>query len=299
LSSRFDANPGETRAAALARLAAHLELAGVEAGKDDARALLIAAAGLTRAELMLDPDAPLGSEAASRLAGYADRRAAREPVTRILGARGFWTLDLLVAPDVLDPRPDSETVVEFALDLLCDRRHAPLRILDLGSGSGAILCALLAEAPAAWGVAVDLSSAACAATHANLVRAGLSDRAAVLRGRWGDALNARFDLVVSNPPYIPGDDIEGLTPEVRLHDPCLALDGGVDGLDCYREILSAVPRLLAENGSAIFEVGAGQADGLEALAAAAGFERLGRRRDAGGHDRAVALGPRRGPLWQN
>jgi release factor glutamine methyltransferase len=284
----FDIAPDETLTQALARVVELLERSGVEEARFDARALLLAAAGLSHAQLVLEPQALLGQQAARRLVGYAARRAAREPVSRILATRGFWTLDLKVAPDVLDPRADTETLVALALRLTSDRRGEALSILDLGSGSGAILCALLAESPAAWGVAVDVSAAACAATRANLDLLGLSARACVLRGRWADAISRRFDVIVSNPPYIKSADIATLAPEVTLHDPPLALDGGVDGLACHREIIGALPRLLRENGVALFEAGAGQTAGISALLEGAGLEIADVERDAGGHERAVA-----------
>lgn len=208
-------------------------------------------------------------------------------MSRILGARGFWTLDLMVAPDVLDPRGDTETLVEATLALIAERA-APLAILDLGAGSGAILCALLSELPNARGVAVDLSEAACAATRANLARCGLSDRAGILRGRWGDALAASvFDIIVSNPPYVRAGDLATLDPEVRLHDPALALDGGADGLDCYRDIAADLRRLLAPGGLVALEVGFDQAASVAALLRAQGLEIAGVARDAGGHERVV------------
>lgn len=291
----FAIAPNETRAAALDRVAALLEGSGIEEARVDARALLLAAAGLTHAQCVLEPSAPLGLEAAARLAGYAARRAAREPVSRILAKRGFWTLDLDVAPNVLDPRADTETLVALALRLTANRRGEVLSFLDLGSGSGAILCALLAESPAAWGVAVDLSAAACDATRANLATLGLASRASVLRGRWAEAISGRFDVVVSNPPYVKRADIATLAPEVTLHDPALALDGGVDGLACYREIAAELPRLLKDDGMALFEAGAGQIGEISALLEIAGLEIAGVERDFGGHERAVAArarGPR-------
>lgn len=280
--------PSLTRAQAIATVADCLEAAGIGEAQDDARALLRAAAGLTRLELALAPRAPLSQEEARALSRYAARRAAREPVSRIVGERGFWTLDLAVAPDVLDPRPDTETLVETALRLVAERRDAPLSILDLGAGSGAIVCALLSELSAARAVAVDLSAQACAATAANLARCGLAGRASVVRGRWAQALQARFDLVVSNPPYVRTGDIEGLEPEVRLHDPALALDGGADGLDCYREIIGDLPRLLAEDAVVLFEVGFDQAASVAALLGAQDFNIARVTRDAGGHERVVA-----------
>jgi len=280
--------PPLTRAQAIATVADCLEAAGIGEAQDDARALLRAAAGLTRLELALAPRAPLSQEEARALSRYAARRAAREPVSRIIGERGFWTLDLAVAPDVLDPRPDTETLVETALRLVAERRDAPLSILDLGAGSGAIVCALLSELPGARAVAVDLSAQACAATAANLARCGLAGRASVVQGRWAEALQARFDLVVSNPPYVRTGDIEGLEPEVRLHDPALALDGGADGLDRYREIIGDLPRLLAEDAVVLFEVGFDQAASVAALLGAQDFNIARVTRDAGGHERVVA-----------
>lgn len=277
-----------SRAGALEAAARLLASSGIEQARFDARTLLLAAARITHAELVLNPDAPLGEEAAGLLAAYAARRAAREPVSRILAMRGFWTLDLQVAPDVLDPRADTETLVELALSLLPGRRNEPLRILDLGSGSGAIICALLSELPQARGVAVDLSAAACALTKANLARCGLSERASVIRGRWADAIGCRFDVVVSNPPYIRSEDLEGLDPEVCLHDPALALDGGADGLVCYREIARSLKRILAPGGLGLVEAGAGQAPDIRDIFAGAGLRVVATARDAGGHERAVA-----------
>ncbi|MBG0812268.1 peptide chain release factor N(5)-glutamine methyltransferase [Methylosinus sp. H3A] len=277
-----------TRAAALDEVAAFLDRSGVEDARRDARALLLAAGGFTAAELLLEPTAALTGAAREKLRDYAQRRAAREPVTRILGARGFWTHDLVVAPRVLDPRPDTETVVELTLELMRERRLEPLAILDLGVGSGAILCALLAEFPNARAVGVDLSANACAAAALNLSRSGFAERAAVLRGRWADALAARFDLVVSNPPYIASGELDALEPEVRLYDPPLALDGGADGLDCYREIAAELPRLLAPMGVAALEAGDKQARSVVALLAENGLEPAGIRKDAGGRERAVA-----------
>jgi release factor glutamine methyltransferase len=280
--------PPPTRIEAIAMVAERLETAGVAHPQDEARALLRGAAGLTRLELALAPRAPLSADESRILSDYAARRIAREPVSRILGERGFWTLDLAVAAGVLDPRPDTETLVETALSLVDGKRDSTLSILDLGSGSGAIACALLSELPAAWALAVDLSPEACAATAANLARCGFSDRAGVVRGRWAEALQGRFDLIVSNPPYVRSEDIAELEPEVRLHDPALALDGGADGLDCYRDIVRDLPRLLAEDAFVLFEVGFDQAASVAALLAAHGLQIARVARDVGGHERIVA-----------
>lgn len=277
-----------SRARALARIAETLARAGVVEARSDARALLLAAAGLAHADYVLAPEAPLDQEAARRLEVFAARRAAREPLSRILGTRGFWTLELRVEPDVLDPRADTETLVELALALLSARRGDALSILDLGTGSGAILCALLAEFPRARAIAVDLSWPACRSASANLSRCGLGARASVVRGRWAEAIDSTFDLVVSNPPYVRSGDIAGLDPEVALHDPSLALDGGADGLDCYRQIASQLPRLLGRAGVALLEIGASQAKAVAELLTDAGLAIAATRADTGGRERAIA-----------
>lgn len=265
-----------------------LARAFAEAGLDtpdlDARLFVCAASGLDHAGLVREAEAPLGEAPASRLRGFAARRLAREPVARILGRREFWGLDLVVAPDVLDPRADSETLIETALRLVAT---PPARILDLGAGSGALLCALLGEWRQAIGVAIDLSPAACAATRTNLARCGLGSRALVVRGDWDAALAAPFDLVVSNPPYIAADDIDGLAPEVRAHDPRLALDGGPDGLDAYRALAPVLARRLNPGGLALLEFGVGQGEAVADLLRAAGLDVDGFADDLSGRPRVV------------
>lgn len=277
-----------TLSGALERIARFLERRGVEGAKRDARTLLLAASGLTHAELVRDPLAPLSAQARRKLCDFARRRAARQPVARIIGTRGFWTLDLNIAPGVFDPRADTETLVELALGQLRERRDRDLAILDLGAGSGAIACALLSEFRNARALAVDLSAHACAIAKANFARCGLTERANVLRGRWADAINAAFDLVVSNPPYIPSKEISNLAPEVTLHDPELALDGGADGLACYRQIAGDLGRLLKPHGLALLEVGAGQARDVSALLVAQSLEIAEIGCDIAGHERIVA-----------
>lgn len=278
---------GRTRAQALTALAQEFVAAGVDTAAEDARLLLRAVCGLSRLDLATAPEAVLSDEEENRLASCAIRRMKHEPVSRILGTRGFWTLDLVVVPDVLDPRGDTETLIETALRLCRDA--PPATVLDLGSGSGAIVCALLSEWPQARGVAVDLSPQACRATMQNLHRCKLSDRALVLRGGWGAALGAgRFDLIVSNPPYIVTGDLAGLDPDVRLYDPALALDGGLDGLDAYRAIIGDLNRLAAPGAHALFEVGAGQADDVAAMLAAQELTPTGVTCDLAGHERVVA-----------
>jgi release factor glutamine methyltransferase len=281
-----------SRVQAIAEVAAYLVASGVapDEAQDDSRALLRAAAGLTRLQLAMSPQAPLSDEEADRLSRYAARRAAREPVSRILGERGFWTLDLIVTPNVLDPRSDTEALVETTLALI-DKHDAPLEILDLGCGSGAIICALLSELPRARGVAVDLSPDACATASENLTRCGFGARARVIRGNWGEALSGSYDVIVSNPPYIREGELSALDPEVRLYDPSMALDGGPDGLDCYRAIVSDLARLLKPDGLVAFEVGHDQAVRVAALLGDKGFGVVRVGRDAGGHERVVAARP--------
>ncbi len=267
--------------------------AGLAEPQADAAILVEEATGLSRADLRAQGEGALGSAAAARLAGFAARRLAREPVFRIVGRRAFWSVELAVTPAVLDPRPDTETVIAAALDALGPRRTGPFRLLDLGTGSGAILCALLSECPTATGVGVDRSIAACRVAAANIVGCGLGERALVVAGDWAAAIGAGFDLVVSNPPYIETGAIAALDPEVREHDPLPALDGGADGLDAYRRLCPALPSLLRPDGIAVFEVGWTQASAVAAMFAASGFAAVTTRADLAGHARAV-VGERRG-----
>jgi len=212
-----------------------------------------------------------------------------EPISRLRGAREFWSLDLAIGPAALDPRADTETLVAAALAAFAGRRREAVRVLDLGTGSGAILCALLTELPGASGVAVDLSPQAAAVARANLTACGLGDRARVIVGSWGDALGGQYDLIVSNPPYIASAEIGGLELEVRDHDPHLALDGGADGLDAYRALAPALARLLAPRSGRFFvEIGAGQAARVTAILAAAGLEELKTLSDLSDHERVIA-----------
>lgn len=281
-----------TLAAAVARLTRAFAAAGLDSPACDARLLVQAAAEVRALELTLQPDAPLSAQAQARLVDWERRRLAREPVTRILGQRGFWTFDLTVAPDVLDPRPDSETLVEACLRALSARgraRSPPLRILDVGTGSGALLAALLREHPTATGVGVDVSPTAVALARSNLAALGLAERAQVRLTDWRTLAEETFDLVVSNPPYVAAHEIDALDPEVRLYDPRLALDGGPDGLDAYRSLAQLTPRWLVADGIAAFEIGATQAAEVTALMQAAGLELLAVAQDMAGHDRAVIV----------
>lgn len=278
---------GLPRDRALAAGRAFLRSVGVEAAEDDARLLLLAACAIERLALVTSGHAPVSTEEAQRYRDFLDRRGGGEPASRIIGHRAFWTLDLEVRPDVLDPRGDTEALVRLALRLRDN--DPPRRILDLGCGSGALLCALLSEFPGATGLGVDLSAEACRATEANIARCGLAGRASAAQGRWCDGIEERFDLVVSNPPYIPAEELAGLQREVRCHDPRLALDGGADGLDAYRAIFSAAPAVLAADGLIAVEFGLGQAPDVERLAVEHGLQKIGAERDLGGRDRAAAF----------
>jgi release factor glutamine methyltransferase len=222
---------------------------------------------------------------------YIQRRLAGEPVDRIIGRRGFWTLDLIVTPDVLSPRPDSETIVEAARDhaLLQHPKTAALRVLDLGTGTGALLLALLAEFPNATGTGVDVSPMAVDVARRNASLNGLASRATFATGHWAADASGFFDIIVSNPPYIPSGDIGGLETEVRDHDPLLALDGGADGLDCYREILPQIAGILAPGGIAVLEFGIGQGASVLQLAGASGLSLVEFRNDLSGIQRTIIL----------
>ncbi|SMF33742.1 release factor glutamine methyltransferase [Tistlia consotensis] len=268
--SRAEPGPAISLGAALATATAELAAAGVEGARRDARLLLADAAGLEPAAVVAWPERPLAGPARATFESHVRRRAAHEPVSRILGRREFWSLSFALSPATLDPRPDSETLVEALLAEVGDRQR-PLRLLDLGTGSGCLLLALLSELPAAWGLGIDRAPAAAAAARRNAAALGLGDRAAFLAGDWAAALDGRFDLIVSNPPYIARDELAGLDPEVARHDPPAALDGGPDGLDAYRALAAALPRLLRPGGVAALEIGSGQAASAGAVLTAGGL----------------------------
>lgn len=257
-------SPAQPRGAALAVLIRGLRDAGIDSAPLDGRILLCAALGIEHANLVADPDRPLGDGAAT-LTSFAARRLRREPVSRILGQREFWQARFKIAEGVLDPRPETETLLEAVLDHAARSPRENWRILDLGTGSGAILCSALQSLPGSTGVGIDISAAACAIARDNLAALGLSSRALIVRGDWARAVRGRFDIILSNPPYIASGAIAGLEPEVRDHDPHLALDGGDDGLAAYREIIPALQGLLAPGGMAALELGEGQYPTVELL----------------------------------
>lgn len=284
----FELPDGASLQAARELAARSFEAAGIDSAREDATALLCAASGLNRAAFIANGQDLLNRQARERFAHFVSRRLLREPVTRIIGQRGFWTLDLEVAAGVLDPRADSETVIRAALEHVSDRKSGALRILDMGSGSGALICALLREFPQATGTAIDVSPAACGLTLRNAQTNGVADRLTVHHCHWRDCPAEPCDLIVSNPPYVRSGEMAGLQPEVRLWDPPLALDGGADGLDAYRALAALLPRLLAQAGWVVLELGYDQAASVSGLMHDAGFRDLRQHRDLGGHIRALA-----------
>lgn len=264
-----------------------LEAAGLDGPVIDARLLVEAACDATRADIVTDPHRPLTAEQAATLEGYLERRERREPVSHILGRKGFWKVMLSVTADVLTPRPDSEAIVDYALKSYGE--HERFSILDLGVGSGALVLAILAERPAAKGLGIDVSEDALAVARENAANLGLASRCALLRGDWTAGLAGEsFDLVVSNPPYIASHVIAGLEPEVRDYEPRLALDGGPDGLDAYRVLAPEILRVLKPGGRFAVEIGYDQKAAVETLFREAGAVAVRTLVDLSGNDRVVA-----------
>jgi release factor glutamine methyltransferase len=278
----------KTRAEALRELRRTLSGAGFETAALDARLLLLAALGISATDLITRPDTCLSPDEAKTLAAFTHRRLGHEPVARIVGVREFWGLPFRLSPETLVPRPDTETVVETALDLLPDRQ-APLRIVDFGTGSGCILVALLHELPRATGLGVDLSFGALVTARTNAADNRVGSRCHFALSRWADAVSGPFDLIVSNPPYIASGVIPTLDEEVREHDPTLALDGGPDGLEPYRILLSEAGRLLAPQGLLVVEIGYDQAEDLVSLARIYGLEILRVAHDLSDNPRCIAM----------
>ena len=269
--------------------AGRLRAAGVDEPRRDARLLLALAAGAAHPAAM-DLHAGLGSADLGRFAAFLGRRERREPVSRIVGRREFWGLEFALTAEVLDPRPDSETLIEAALSVYAGAA-GPVRILDLGTGSGCLLCALLAEFPDAWGLGTDLAPATIAEARANAGRLGLGDRAHFAVADWGASLDGTFDLIVANPPYIAAGAVPGLMPEVRRYDPLLALAGGADGLDCMRALIPHARRLAGPDAVVVLETGLGQDAAVAAIAAGAGLGMRDRRRDLAGIVRCIVATP--------
>jgi release factor glutamine methyltransferase len=281
---------GASIAQARRAVAEQFRAAGLATPELDARVLIGHALGLDHAGLAAAATQQLSDLVASDIARLTARRLSGEPVARIVGRKEFWSLPLAVTPAVLVPRPETETVVELALALLDrngERMHA-LRIADLGTGSGAILLALLSELPKAHGIGTDIDAGALGVARANARQLHLEARTDFIICDYARALEGPFDLVVSNPPYVARADIATLAREVRDHDPRHALDGGADGLAAYRAIAAGVPRLLKPAGHLVVEIGAGQQDQVGDLFAAAGLAIAGTRHDLSGTARAIA-----------
>jgi release factor glutamine methyltransferase len=272
-------------------LAARFRIQAIDSAELDTRMLVGAALGLDLTGLIAAAARPVTTEESVRLEDFARRRLAGEPVARILGIKEFWGLPLQLSPATLVPRPDTETVVELALEIWGAERHSDrqLRIADIGTGSGAILLALLSEWPAAYGIGTDISLAALRTATGNAARLGFAPRAAFVACDYAAALSGFFDMIVSNPPYIRSAEIAGLANEVRAHDPPGALDGGADGLDAYRALIPQAAHLLAPGGTLIVEAGLGQSGYIQGLMTAAGltFESPPKA-DLAGIPRAVA-----------
>jgi release factor glutamine methyltransferase len=274
---------------ALADAALRLGAAGISDARREARLLLAAALGWDAARVLGFPEAEMTAAARRRLEELIARRSAREPVSRILGYREFWSLPFELSADTLDPRPDSETLIESALAAVAERERV-CRVLDFGTGSGCLLLALLSELPNALGTGVDLSEGALQTARRNAAALGLGGRAQFLRGNWSDGLWGHWDVILANPPYIPSDALQSLMPEVARYEPRLALDGGTDGLEAYRALGPQIARLLAPAGIAAVEVGAGQALAVAAIMRGAGLVLRALRHDLSGVDRCLVLG---------
>jgi release factor glutamine methyltransferase len=279
---------------ALVEAAQRLREAGIETPELDARVLLCHAAGLNHETCIARARETLPADAAPRLTHAIARRLAREPVARITGAREFYGRSFVLGKDTLDPRPDTETLIEAALDIVRERgwQEKPLKLLDLGTGTGCILVTLLAELPRAAGLGTDLSPGALAIAAANARAHGVASRAAFVAADWLDGVSGEFDLILSNPPYLATGQIAGLAEEVAAHDPHLALDGGPDGFDAYRRIAERARDALTEDGRLLVEIGPGQGEDVAAIFGRAGLtlERGEARRDLAGRPRVIVAG---------
>jgi release factor glutamine methyltransferase len=252
--------------AALRQATADFRRAGIDTPGDDARRLMAAVLALTAAQLLSRPERPISADEARRLDAAFARRMGREPVARILGEREFYGRSFAISPATLDPRPDSETLIAATLELAREEKWlaAPLRILDIGTGSGCLLLTLLAELPSASGVGTDISQAALDVASANAQRLGLDARCRWVTADLLEGIAGPFDVLVANPPYVRTGEIPTLEPEVRSFDPHAALDGGDDGLQFYRRLAAAMARVVPD-GLVVLEVGAGQAEAVTQL----------------------------------
>lgn len=276
--------------AAIGAIAPRLAAAGIAEARREARLLVALTLGAAPADVLGHPDRILAESEQVRLASLVARREAREPFSRLAGSRGFWSFDVALSPDTLDPRPDSETLIEAALSLLPERR-APLRVIDFGTGSGCLLIALLSELPMATGLGVDIAPGAAAMARRNAAALGLAARADFVVGDWGAAVIGEVDVILANPPYVKRGEIDGLAREVAEYEPRVALDGGTDGLVAYHGLAPHLRRLLKRGGIGVVEVGASQATAVAEVMAEAGLRLAGVRRDLAGIERCVILTP--------
>ena len=276
---------------AVAQARARFAAAGLPDAAMEARILIGGLLGLSSTEVFSQGERRMTEAELARIADAVERRLNREPVHRILGHREFFGMDLVLSRETLEPRPDTEILVETLLprmgQIVADKGRA--RILDLGTGTGAILLALLKECPQAQGLGSDISEDALSTARLNARRLGVDDRFEAVRSRWFEKISGRFDIIVSNPPYIRADVIPALEPEVRDFDPMAALDGGPDGLDAYRAIAEEAGHFLDNNGIIGVEIGFDQRESVGAIFAGAGWALLQAARDYGGNDRVLVF----------
>ena len=262
---------------------------GIERPRFEARILLAHVLGIKPLDLISNPERNCSFEQTQQFESLVGRRVCREPISHLLGRREFWSLNFRVTRDVLDPRPDSETIVAEALKRFPIKRD-PFSVLDIGVGSGCLLLSVLHERPLANGLGIDVSQAAIDIAIANASQMGLANRAEFKCTSWVREIATKFDLILCNPPYIPSSEIELLETEVRKYEPRLALDGGWDGLAAYRKIIPQLRRILNRTGLAIFELGLGQEGGVISLAEECGLTTLAQPKDLSGHTRCLVIG---------
>lgn len=278
----------------LVDISGRMNAAGFHNPRREASYLMKAVLGISQAHILDNVDM-LDSAQCARLEDALEKRLGGMPLSKIIGRKGFWTHDFITSDSVLDPRPDTEILIEEVLAFIDGGggagRRAPLRLLDLGTGSGCILLSLLSELPQAQGIGVDISAEALDVAQKNAQKLGLESRVNFMRGHWCDALatDQVFDIVVSNPPYIKSQDIESLMPEVRVHEPILALDGGEDGLDAYKKIFADMPRVILPQSRIFVEIGTNQTDDILRLVKKYGFDAVKIKKDLGGINRVVSM----------
>lgn len=280
-----------TIADAVRAAATRLAAAGVAEPRLDAQLLMARSLGTDRASVVVRSGESIPEDRQRAFEALVARRMTREPLSHILGQREFWSCDFMVTPDTLAPRPDSEVVIEAVLRHIRDRGLRPRHVLDLGVGTGCLLLALLTELPDAFGIGIDRSEQTARVARQNARRLGLDHRSAFVVSDWVSALAApRFDVILSNPPYIPSAAIATLDPEVALYEPRAALDGGADGLDAYRALLPGMARLVAPDGLVALEIGSDQRNSVSALAVRAGFPYIRCVKDLEFRDRCIIVG---------